>query len=99
MRKPELNSQTTGLVAGLVLPLLTFLVFYLIRYGDISIPEFIRYVWFRGILASLLSLNILPNLAIFYLFIRKNYLFSARGVLFATFSYAGVILIVKVLSG
>ncbi len=99
MRKPDLNSQKTGLVAGLVLPLLTFLVFYLIRYSDITFHEFIRYVWFRSILAPLLSLNILPNLVIFYLFIRKNYLFSARGVLFATFSYAGVILIVKVLSG
>ena len=60
--------------------------------------EFLEYTYFRGILSSLLSLNILPNLILFYLFIRKDYLFSARGVLIATFLFAGLVLIIKVMS-
>ncbi len=98
MRKPELNSQRTGFIAGMIIPMVSFLVFYLFRYGHIPFIEFWRYIWFRDILAPLLSLNILPNLVIFYLFIRKNYLLSARGVLLATFMFAGIILLFKVMS-
>ncbi len=98
MRKPELNSQKTGVFAGLIIPLVSFILFYLFRYGHIPFLEFLRYVWFRDILAPLLSLNMLPNLLIFYLFIRKNYLLSARGVLVATFIFAGIILLFKVTS-
>lgn len=98
MRKPGLNSQRTGLFAGLIIPLVSFFLFYLFRYGHIPFFEFLKYVWFRDILAPLMSLNILPNLLIFYIFIRKNYLFSARGVLLATFIFAGIILLLKVIS-
>ncbi len=98
MQRPALNSQWTGFIAGIILPLISFLIFYLIRYGEIHPLEFFQFIYFRSILSSLLSLNILPNLLLFYIFIRKNYLFSARGILLATFLYAGIVLFIKVLS-
>ncbi len=98
MQKPELDSQKTGFVAGLILPLISFLVFYLFRYREIEFTEFIRHIYSREILSPLLSLNILPNLLLFYLFIRKNYLFSARGVVLATFVFALVVLFFRVLT-
>lgn len=97
MQRPELNSQRTGFIAGIILPLISFFLFYLFRYGEIPLIEFIKYVYFRQVLSPVLSLNILPNLIIFYLFIRKDYLRSARGVLLATFLFAGVVLLIKVL--
>lgn len=98
MQKPEFNSQKTGFVSGIILPVISFFIFYLIRYGGVPMTEFLKYTYFRGILSSLLSLNILPNLIVFYLFIRKDYLLSARGVLLATFLLAGLVLIIKLIS-
>jgi hypothetical protein len=98
MQKPELNSQKTGLIAGLILPLISFSVFYLFRYREFAFLEFIRHIYSREILSPLLSLNILPNLLIFYLFIRKDYLFSARGVVLATLIFAVVVLFFRVLT-
>ena len=98
MQKPELNSQKTGLIAGIVLPLISFVLFYLFRYREIPFFEFIRHIHSREILSPLLSLNILPNLILFYLFIRKDYLFSARGVVLATLLFAVIVLFFRVLT-
>ena len=98
MQRQLFNSQKTGFTLGLILPLISFLIFYLFRYRDIPLVEFFNYVYFRHVLSPLLSLNILPNLILFFIFIRKNYLFSARGVLIATFIFAVLVLIIKVLS-
>ncbi len=98
MQKPELNSQITGLLAGIVLPLISFLMFYLFRYREIPFFEFIMHIYSREILSPLLSLNILPNLILFYLFIRKDYLFSARGVVLATLLFAVIVLFFRVLT-
>lgn len=98
MQKPAFNSLKTGLVLGVLLPVLSFFIFYLYRYREIPLPEFVNFVYFRNILSPLLSLNILPNLIIFFIFIRKDYLLSARGVLLATFIFAIGVFILKVLS-
>jgi hypothetical protein len=95
MQKPAFNSLKTGFILGIVLPVISFLGFYLVRYRAIPFSEFITYVYFRDVLSSLLSLNILPNLILFFIFIRIDYLFSARGVLIATFLFAGIVFIVK----
>lgn len=82
----------------MILPLISFIIFYLVRYRHIPVNEFFDFVYFRGVLSPLLSLNILPNLILFYIFIRKNYLLSARGVLIATFFFALMVLFIKIFS-
>lgn len=98
MQKPEFNAQKTGFILGIALPAISFFVFYLVRYRDISLVEFLNFVYFRHVLSPLLSLNILPNLILFYFFIRKDYLLSARGVLIATFMFALIVFGIKVIS-
>lgn len=98
MLKSSCNSQKIGFLLGVLLPVVSFLGFYFIRYGDIPLMEFIKYIYFRGVISPLISLNILPNLVAFFVFIRMDYLFSARGVLVATFLFAVVVLILKFLT-
>lgn len=96
MKRPASNSLKTGFISGVILPVISLLVFYLYRYSEIPLFEFLRYVYFREVLSPLLSLSILPNLLLFYIFIRKDFLLSARGVLAATFLFALIVLIIKV---
>ena len=83
---------------GVILPVVSFISFYLIRYGDIPLREFLNYIYFREVISPLLSLNILPNLILFLFFIRLDYLLAARGVLMATFLFAGIVLLLKIIS-
>ena len=88
------NSVFTGLIPGILLPLITLVIFWAVRF-DGGFFEFITLFGRMGILSKVLSLCILPNLLLFFIFIWTNRTFSARGVIFATIVMAFVMLVVK----
>jgi len=95
MRKRiNLNSLIFGLVAGLVLPVVTFALIGLIGHRG-SLSDFISVLGQIDHIASVISLSVIPNLLIFFVFIWTNRLLAARGVLFSTFIFAAVMLIFK----
>jgi hypothetical protein len=98
MQKLEINSQKTGFYFGIILPVIALLAFYFFRYRAIPIAEFFRFVYFREILSPLVSLTVLPNLLLFFIFIRSNFLQGARGVLLATIVLAVAVVIIKAIS-
>ena len=93
----RLNSTTFGLVAGLLVPLLALLVFYLFSSTEMSFSEFVTFIVSRKKLSSLISLSVVPDLLVFFIFIWLNYLYSARGVLAAVFLFALIVVLTKFL--
>lgn len=83
-----------GLIAGLLLPLATLLVVWLVR-DEGGLGEFLSYYQRFGLLSKIVSLSVIPNLLLFFLFIWTNRTFSARGVIFATLVVALVMLVLK----
>lgn len=83
-----------GLAAGLLLPVLAFLVSWLIL-SDGPLSQYIERFQKLNRISSLISLSALPNLLLFFLFLWKNMYRSARGVIFATLILAFVMLMVK----
>lgn len=59
--------------------------------------DFLRSFWEMKILLKLLSLCVFPNLGFFFLFYRNKLDMAARGVIMATFVYAFVVLITKLI--
>ena len=93
-KKRRFDSVEVGLIPGILLPVLVLLIFWMIRYdGDLA--DFLGFFQRTGMLSKLLSLAAIPNLLLFFLFIWTNRTFSARGVIFATFVVALVMLILK----
>ena len=92
-----MNSIPFGLMAGVVVPLLTLVIFYLISSSDQSFSEFLVFIVSRKKLSSLISLSLVPDLLVFFIFIWLNYLYSARGVLAAVFLFALVVVLTKFL--
>ncbi len=92
-----MNTLTFGLIAGLLVPLLAFAVFYFISSPDKAFPEFIGFIVARKKLSSLISLSVIPDLLVFFIFIWLNYLYSARGVLAAVFMIALMVVLTKFL--
>jgi hypothetical protein len=95
--KKRLNSPLFGLITGLLVPLLALVVFYLVSTPATSLPEFLEILVSRKKLSSLLSLSVVPNLLVFFIFIWLNYLYSARGVLAAVFIFALIVVVTKFL--
>jgi len=90
------NSFPFGLVLALVLPVLTFLIFYLYKMEqNTSLVEFYDMYASKSVDTHVISLCVLPNLLLFYAFISKNSYNSAKGVISATLIYALIVVIMK----
>lgn len=87
----------TGFAAGMLVPLLALLLFKMTAFEDLTISGFLRQMFIRGKLSSVISLGLIPNLLVFFIFIWLNYLYSARGVVAATLVYGLVVVITKYL--
>ena len=87
-----------GLIAGLLLPVLTAWLIYRLRYeGSYEFYDFMRGLIVLKSLGKLISISVLPNLAVFMLAVTFERLLFARGLVFATFFWVIVVLLVKFL--
>ncbi|PKP22036.1 MAG: hypothetical protein CVU05_05525 [Bacteroidetes bacterium HGW-Bacteroidetes-21] len=93
--KPIYNKLITGLVLGIVIPSICVMLFYLVRHPAKSFYEFLVLVTQMNVMSPILSLCALPNLGIFYLFLNKEWWYSARGVILATLLWAVLVFLVK----
>ncbi len=91
----RLNKPWLGLLAGLLVPVAAVTVFYFIRYSDLTLPDFLNAYRQLGILTHVISLAVIPNLMVFFGFIKLNFLNAARGVLLATFIFTLIVLIIR----
>ena len=83
-----------GLLPALFLPFTAFPIFFFIRNSE-SWQQYWALATTPGILSPILSFGALLNLALFFLFLWRNYYNAARGVMLATILYAIPILWTK----
>jgi hypothetical protein len=86
-----------GLVLGLLAPWLVMLVYYRIVYSYLLPDDFLHKMFVQMVFLPVLSLCVVVNLGIFFLFIWTEKYFSARGVIFATLLYAIYVFAVKLM--
>ncbi len=91
------NKFWIGLALGVVLPLIVFLLVYLFGYSKTPFGEFLEYAFVMRALPKILSLCAIPNLAIFYLFLNKEYWNATRGVIAATLLCTLGVVVIKFL--
>ena len=90
-----MDTVTFGLIAGMLVPLLALVIFYLISSPDKAFTEYVEFIVSRKKLSSLISLSVVPDLFAFFIFIWLDYLYSARGVLAAVFLFALIVVLTK----
>lgn len=88
----------TGFVPALLLPLLGFYLYYLGFFSYMTFDGFIDHVVRSNLAVSVLSLGVILNLGLFFLFYIKEVDKAAKGVIAATFIYAFVVLYFKILA-
>lgn len=94
--KRKFDHIAIGTLAGLVVPLISFFLIYIYKFETIDFKLFLEYIYNKNIVPEFISLSGIPNLALFFYFLRKNMYQSARGVILATFLLAGAVIILKV---
>ncbi len=96
-QQPKFNfdKMWLGVTLGIVAPFITMYIYYLINFSHISISKFINHLYKAQIQSSFLSLCVVSNLLVFFIFIWSEKYLSARGVLLATFIYGGAVVYLK----
>ena len=92
------NKFWIGLALGIVLPLVAFFLIYLLGYSKTPFGNFMEYAFKIRALPKILSLCVIPNLAIFYLFLNKEYWYATRGVITATLLCTLAVVVIKLLA-
>jgi hypothetical protein len=89
------NSVKLGLLLGVLLPLFVMLLFYLFKFSDYPLQHFREQLFEMKLISKYMSICVYPNLLLFFIFIWKDRLLSARGVLLATILLAIGVFIIK----
>ena len=91
----KFDSMISGLVAGLMFPAVVFFAYFWMRDPQLHIFDQVKRLKESGVLSYYLSLAVISNLGLFFLFLRTNAEKAARGVLGATIIYAFTVLFLK----
>ena len=94
-RTEEYDKMLTGIIAGLLLPLLTALVIFLFTAHGRSVIEYLERIIRARILTHAITLCVFPNVLVFLLFNRLDMLRASRGVLAITIVWAVSVFIIK----
>jgi len=96
--KSMINNSYVGLVLGLVVPILSIFIAYLVNFRDVmTVSQFIDGVLVLRIYAKMMAVAVyFGNVICFFLFIKLDWLKAARGVLLATIVYSFIVLLFKV---
>jgi len=91
----KLDKIIWGAMLGILLPAISLFIFHKVKYDHMQLWEFLRSFHRMGILTHVISLSVIPNLILFFLFMQKNFLKGGRGVLLATFIFAFLVLLIR----
>jgi hypothetical protein len=95
--KSKINSTSLGLIIGLLVPILSIFLVYVIKFQDeMSLQTFLDSLLVHKIYTKVMALGVyFGNIVFFFLFIKTDFLKAARGVLLATILYSFAIMLFR----
>jgi len=82
----------TGFIAGLVTPLIMFVLYWLFFHHQLAFPvRFVRFLMGGNMLSNVVKICTLANLLVFYLGLSKKMDRFCRGVILSIFIYIAFI--------
>lgn len=97
--KHRIDRIDSGIILGIILPIIVLAIFYLSTYSYLTVPSFLRKMAFMEIIVKILSLCAISNMGLFFLFYYFQKDKAARGVLLSTFIYAFGVVLYKLFNG
>jgi len=91
------DKMWVGAVLGIIAPLIVFFLYLYNRYDYISLHEDMFTTLIKTIFAPLMSLSVVINLGLFYLFLWRKRGFAANGIILSTIVISIVVFVYKFL--
>ena len=95
----KFNTIGFGILAGILLPVIVYLVLYFSRVNNVRDILFSDYTLLSSILPVLISHCILPNFILFFILNSMDRMLSAKGVVISTVILAVGIFVTKIITG
>lgn len=95
MKNMEWDKAWKGLLIGVLAPFIALSCYYFFNYSYMTIGGFVNYLRLGDTYTPLVSLCVLANLLPFYIFLNKEKYAATKGILGATFIWAGLIVFLK----
>lgn len=92
------NKPFIGLALGMILPLISFCIYYLfmlIKSKELGFGEFLETLYKTGSFTAVFSICILPNLLLFFLFKKLDYWYAIKGVIISVMIYTLLVVVLK----
>jgi hypothetical protein len=84
-----------GLFLGIVAVFALAVGMFIMRFENVTVSDFFNFNAYHKVVSLLLSLSLLLNLALFFLFIKMNKDYFARGILTSTMLIGILIFVLK----
>lgn len=91
----KFNNAISGVAAGLVIPVIAFLVFFLLTRHGLSLADYVRKIIEIGNITEIMSVSVFANIIIFLVFNRLDMLRASKGVLGITIAWAFTVFGIK----
>lgn len=87
----------TGVIAGIIVPVIGFAIFYLVTGRGLSLEQYLNRVEESGNITRIMSVSVFLNIIIFLIFNKMDMLKALKGVLGITFIWAFLVFGIKLL--
>ena len=87
-----------GLITGIAVPVIAFYTYYRLKFAGIGFFDFVWSVHQYQLLFKIMSLCVLSNLPVFYLFMYFKKMLNARGVVMACVIFALLVLVYRIVN-
>lgn len=93
----KLNTPLFGIAVGVVLPIISFLIYFLYTYlrTDVQLISFLDTLYVTKTFTPVISLCVLPNLIAYFIFKKLDYWYSIKGIVASVLMYTILVLILK----
>lgn len=89
------NNMLTGIISGILMPVIAFFIFFLLTRNGLTLDLFIRRMIEVDKVTEVMSISVFANIVIFLLFNRFDMLRASKGVLGITIVWAFLVFGIK----
>lgn len=93
----QFNTLATGILSGIVLPVIVYLIMYYSKVQDVRYTLFSNTLVISNIIPIIISHCVLPNLILFFIFNGLNWTKAMKGVLAVTVLLTVIIFAIKLI--
>lgn len=89
------NNIVLGAIIGILIPVITVILFNFSVNKNLTFTQFFVSMQEKGVMSGILSLTGIPNLIMFFIFLKTNKMKTVKGIMLATVLLAITVFIIK----